>query len=262
LAKAIFPKIILISFLGAALTANSSAQTNWIGEKKIPSARFEFYKAQYETDFPFNFADFVLVFSYENSIGYLHSLKLEFPFSKAVGSPYIGIKVWKNDSTAIGEMGLRIPLIADTDNKGIGGIFTNYDRFDAFSDTYISFYPRIYLPYIFQKFGFRANLGLAFLIPIRHRQAGYINTELFARYGLDILYGFSNVKICSGLTGITHLTAEDFETDNTEILFGAGSNLNIKNVNVGFRINYPLGEGLDNVVDVVYNLYVQTAIKN
>ncbi len=263
--------ILVLTFFG--LTEPVASQHYWLhtyGEREIS---LEAHKAKFDRDRDFSLLNSAWFLSGSFSLTQMTALVVEFPFARydidnissyyldqnIIGNPYIGLRVTSPErrlsAVAIANFGIRLPLAQDDRfNAATIGIFTSFDRFEAFIPNLFTLLASG--GYRFSSRGgtsFSFTMGGSFMVPTNGGGA----PEMYIDYNLELWYRSASAGIGSGFTGRLLTTQSDLDFgERTVHQMGLAGYADFGIIRPGLNFRFPLDDDLSEVLDFVYGFSV------
>ncbi len=177
------------------------------------------------------------------------------------GNPYLGFEIADRAGAFTTEVGLRVPVTPEDKYLGvITGIYTEYDRFEAFLSDNLSVMTIANYRYRDQSgFALRLRGGPSLLIDT-DKGSFDDDVELFIGYSAQAGYESEQFSILGGVSGRALLTEEGGNFGDRSVhQLGINASMGLGKVRPGVHFRLPLDEDLKEAIDSVLgvNLGVQ-----
>ena len=183
------------------------------------------------------------------------SFLLQSQSQSAIGNPYIGIEFESNDKDFFGEVGVRVPLMAEQSNTAaIAGIIADFYRLEAYTPNIFQLRGALNLkPELGGGFSIRLHCGPSF--DFSTRDGG--GSETFLDYAVVLGLETESVGAGVGLIGRTS-TVSNAVNSNVDQLEGI-LRIHIDRIHPALQLRTPLDDVLNNLYDLEFgiNLAVQ-----
>ncbi len=259
--------LILTCFV---LTEPVASQHYWMhtyGEREIS---LEALKPKFDRDRNYSLLNSAWFLSGNFSLTQATALVVEFPFARydidgessyyqdenIVGNPYVGVRVTtqgrRASTTAVANFGVRLPLAQDDKyNAATVGMYTSFDRFEAFVPDLFTFLASGGYRYSFEGgASFSFAVGGSFMVPTEIDGG---DPEMFIDYNLELWYRSDKAGFGSGFTGRLLTTESDLDFgERTVHQMGFSGYVDFGVFRPGLNFRFPLDDDLSEVLDFVY----------
>jgi len=263
LKSAICVFIILFSYLEVI------AQPLWLDRRHNKTIAYEFLKPDFKNLEGTTFLTSAMFLSGRFATSNAVTMVAEIPFvnygrdsetgesynESAFGNPYLGIEFHSYKSRIFGEVGFRLPVVLQDDNRTalIVGTYTDFvDRVEAFIPEIVPFNVLINYNSIRElNFGLRVRGGFTGWIPSGARD----ESEWFLVYGIQGGYQTEQVNILFGISGRIWLSSEDPDfTETTSNQFVVTTDVSFGQFQPGLILKIPLDDKLQEIVKLVWGI--------
>ncbi len=178
-----------------------------------------------------------------------------------LGNPYLGFEIQDRTGAFTTEVGLRVPVTPEDKFLGVlTGIYTEYDRFEAFLPDNLSVMTLTNYRYRGPSgFALKLRGGPSLLIYTGKDNLGD-DVELFISYSAQAGYESERFSVVGGVTGRALLTEEGGGFDERSVhQLGFNASVGLGKARPGVHFRLPLDENLKDTLDAVagINLGVQ-----
>lgn len=176
----------------------------------------------------------------------------------AIGNPYVGLGVSSTRVPLLIELGVRLPLVTDSNTATWAGAASDLDHSEAFAPHQLAAQALLNTRWeLSRTTSVRLRGGPLLTVPTQDDGA---STELFARYSAQGWYEGDRYVLGLGLTGRALITEGDLGfADRTTHQLGATLIFNFSRIQPGLLLRAPLnGPGSDDV-DLVVGVTLSTS---
>jgi len=170
-----------------------------------------------------------------------------------MGNPYIGAEYFLPETPLFFELGMRIPIVQVGKHlAGISGIYSDFDRAEAFLPNIVPVYGAVNYEKIFEsKILFRARTGVNLWF-ISKEWESYRDPILLVDYTLQTGYMHERVTIVAGLTGRLDANSDPKYDEKAHILqYGATVTVPFGNFRPGINFRIPGNKYTEGLIDYV-----------
>ena len=264
--------VLIITLCTLLITSPLSAQSIWLDQDKNNSIAIEILKPKFDSYTEYTFVSSTIFLSGRHAVNENIILIVELPFAHCgyryydwwwwdteisetiFGNPYLGVEVSGHESPVFGEFGLRLPLTPeDKFFSTTFGVFSDYNRFEAFIPNIVSLTAKGNYRYIYNKVvSYRLRLGPTLWINTNR----YGNdTELLLDYSGQIEYKDEPVTFIIGISGRFIVSAPNlaFHAKDAHQIGIAGS-VGIGSFRPGLFFQTPIDKKSYYLLSIVYGL--------
>jgi hypothetical protein len=259
------------------------AQVGWLNPEGKPGVQFEFSAATFEKSTWYTMYAYTHRFKFPTSSMFLTSrfrmsennqviVELPLFYTKSelsyysygevsmsdskfgVANPYIGIEIGKEGTSALFDLGVRLPIISE-DNMGwaIPSQYISSHRFLAYLHKVMQISCSSGFRYVDPSgIGIRVTGGGQFAAP---SQGG--DAELFGDLVTSLWYQGKVVRVGTGLSSLVLITESNIDFTNRLLTtFNATADFAAGNWSPGLHVQMPIGENLTDEVGIIYGLHL------
>ncbi|MFQ5823224.1 MAG: hypothetical protein ACE5JB_04135 [bacterium] len=273
--KQLLKKTIIIVFLSLSFPSMLLSQPIWVGQSLDNTLSLEIFKPDFK-DINGNdnttFVTSAIFLSLRLPISKKVILVADIPFVHAgldfrnrdnisesmIGNPYLGLEFRRRDFPVFTELGLRVPLAPDKFFPSQVGIFSDFDRLEAFLPDVVALLGAVnYQHNIISDFVLRLRAGPSLLLNTDDAD----DSELYLLYNALLSYEGKLIGIRSGFTGRLIFTDEGSIGERTFLEFGLTASIALGNVRPGVHFRLPLEDDLTEVLDFVIGINLGILMK-
>lgn len=257
---------ILIVFI---LSIDVFAQPLWLDRRHNKTIAYEFLKPDFKNLEGTTFLTSAMFLSGRFATSNAVIIVAEIPFvnygrdsetgesynESAFGNPYLGLEFHSAKSRIFGEVGFRLPVVLQDDNRTalIVGTYTDFvDRVEAFIPEIVPFNVLINYNSISElNFGLRVRGGFTGWIP----SGGRDGSEWFLIYGIQGGYQTEQVNILFGISGRIWVSSSDTElSESISNQFVVTTDVSFGQFQPGIILKIPLDDNLKDIVKLVFGV--------
>ncbi|MFQ5772250.1 MAG: hypothetical protein ACE5HX_17070 [bacterium] len=261
---------LLVIAMAIFFVTSLSAQSIWLDQSQENSIALEILKPNFDRDDYFTFISSALFLTGRFSLGENVIFVGELPFvhggfdsdfgsesETIIGNPYVGFELHKQGSPGFAEIGVRIPLTPDENWASDVGIFSDFDRFEAFRTNILA---------LTSMANYRNKSASNVVLRLRGGPSLLIytgeggDTDFWLAYSGQVGYEGEQVSVIGGLTGRFYISEGGGDLGNrTFHQLGVAASLGLGTVRPGIHFRIPIDDYLNNFIDFVFgfNLGIQ-----
>ncbi|MFQ6113259.1 MAG: hypothetical protein ACE5NG_04115 [bacterium] len=269
------PKIIIFVIVALFLPSLLLAQPIWVGHSLDNTVSLEIFKPDFEDingSDNTTFLTSAIFLSLRLPIAERILFVADLPFVHAgldfrtranvsesmIGNPYLGLEFRRRDFPVFTEIGVRVPLAPDKFFPSRVGIFSDFDRLEAFLPDVVSISGMVnFKPELIRHLFLRLRTGPSLLINTDDAN----DSELYLVYSAVLTYEGERFGLRGGFTGRLIFTEEGDIGERTFLEFGLTASLTLGNVRPGGHFRLPLEDDLSEVLDFVFGINLGIQIK-
>ncbi len=275
--RIILPMLAIgMGILLAVLPVTVAAQSIWTGPDAPQGFSVEWLRPEFADLEDVSFISSALYVSGRLDVRENLSLVADVPFAYfdadlapggsvsdvAVGNPYLGLELSFADRPFWAEAGVRVPLTPDNEAATFPGVYSDFDRCEAFTPDVLS---------VMAMGNYRLEDPSGFSVRLRVGPALWVNTnpdafeddlELYALYSAQGWYDASRARFGAGLTGRFFVTEKDLNlSERTVHHLGLALVGKFPGVYPGLHFRLPLDEDLPDILDFAVGLSVTVPVR-